>query len=248
MCLQLPMLWASISAPGQKVRQADLSNFLAVSARPIGHKACMNYKTNMHALMSMPQGPQLAWWCFLLISLMGLTSLSSASAQQSTETLHKLETLDKRAPPPNYPPGIGPVTLLSPAGLLLATFDKNQDYTISQAEFNAAQALTFAAADKNKDKSLSLFELEDWRAAALGSHDAQPGNLGFDPDFNHIISPAEFSAELQRLFDDNDKNKDGQLGFSELVQIVERQPRQARPDSRLEQDYRNRPGTTNQRR
>jgi len=49
-------------------------------------------------------------------------------------------------------------------------------------------AKAFKSADKDDSTTLSLFELEDWREAALGSLDAAPGTLAFDKDFDQRVT------------------------------------------------------------
>jgi len=66
----------------------------------------------------------------------------------------------------------GPITAVGAGSMLFASFDSNADYEVNNTELAAGLTKAFNAADKDKSKALSLFELEDWRAAALGSLDA----------------------------------------------------------------------------
>lgn len=115
----------------------------------------------------------------------------------------------------------GPITSVRAGAMLFASFDKNADYIIDSFEFKAGQTQAFAKADKDNSKSLSLFELEDWREAALGSLDAAPGNLAFDKDYDQRITPSEFNHALDFIFKSGDKNEDGALAFTELVKVFE---------------------------
>lgn len=115
----------------------------------------------------------------------------------------------------------GPITSVGAGAMLFASFDTNSDYEINEIEFLAGRTQAFNAADKDKSKTLSLFELEDWREAALGSLDAAPGNLAFDKDYDQRITRAEFDHALSFVFNAGDKNKDGLLAFSELVTVFE---------------------------
>lgn len=115
----------------------------------------------------------------------------------------------------------GPVTSVGAGAMLFASFDTNADYRVSEAEFIAGRRQAFNAADKDKSKTLNLFELEDWREAALGSLDAAPGNLAFDKDYDQRITRAEFDHALNYVFNAGDKNEDGVLAFSELVKVFE---------------------------
>lgn len=122
----------------------------------------------------------------------------------------------------------GPITSVGSGAMLFATFDTNADYKINTVELAAGRTEAFNAADKDKSKSLSLFELEDWREAALGSLDAAPGNLAFDKDFDQRVTRDEFDYALNFAFNAADKNKDTILEFSEMVKVFEMPRRGAR--------------------
>ena len=115
----------------------------------------------------------------------------------------------------------GPITSVGAGAMLFASFDTNADYSVNGIEFAAGLTQAFSAADKDKSKTLNLFELEDWREAALGSLDAAPGNLAFDKDYDQRITRAEFDHALSYVFNAGDKNGDGILAFSELVKVFE---------------------------
>jgi len=115
----------------------------------------------------------------------------------------------------------GPITAVGAGSMLFASFDSNADYEVNNTELAAGLTKAFNAADKDKSKALSLFELEDWRAAALGSLDAAPGNLAFDKDYDQRVTRAEFDHALGYVFKTGDKNDDGVLAFSELVNVFE---------------------------
>jgi len=115
----------------------------------------------------------------------------------------------------------GPITSVRAGALVFASFDTDMDYAVSQAEFTSGLTKAFKAADKDSTKTLSLFELEDWREAALGSLDAAPGTLAFDKDYDQRITRAEFDHALGFVFNASDKNEDGTLDFTELVTVFE---------------------------
>jgi len=127
----------------------------------------------------------------------------------------------------------GPITSVGAGAMLFASFDTDSDYQVNQAEFAAGRTQAFNSADKDNSKTLSLFELEDWREAALGSLDAAPGNLAFDKDYDQRITRAEFDHALGFVFNAGDKNDDGVLAFSELINVFE-MPR--RPEIDEEED------------
>jgi|GEM_PF-2022694 len=115
----------------------------------------------------------------------------------------------------------GPVTAMSSAGLLFASFDTNADYKVEPLEFVAGKTQAFNAGDENGNGILSLFELEAWRGKALGTLDATPGNMKFDADFDNRVTRQEFDTVLNRIFDRTDKDKNASVEFSELVRIFE---------------------------
>ena len=93
--------------------------------------------------------------------------------------------------------------------------------TVLNNEFNNAKLHIFNIADTDKSGVISPFELEDWRKTALGSLDAPPGNLSFDKDYDQRITKNEFNKTLISIFESGDKNNDGILKFSELVNVFE---------------------------
>ena len=115
----------------------------------------------------------------------------------------------------------GPITSISAGALLLASFDSNYNFQIDLNEFNNAKLQIFNIADIDKSGVISPFELEDWRKSALGSLDAPPGNLSFDRDYDQRITKNEFNKTLISIFESGDKNNDGILKFSELVDVFE---------------------------
>ena len=124
----------------------------------------------------------------------------------------------------------GPITSISPAALLFASFDKNSDYAIDDSEYAAGLTASFEKADKDASGTLSLFELEDWRKASLGSLDARPGNISFDKDFDLRVSKAEFEKAFSYIQKRNDKDSDGIISFEEMVRVFE-MPRRSRSES-----------------
>ena len=121
----------------------------------------------------------------------------------------------------------GPITSIKPAGLLFASFDKNADYSVDKNEFVSGQAASFQRADTDKSGSLSLFELEDWRKAALGSLDAAPANLAFDKNYDQRVTSDEFNKALDYVYNISDKDGDSTLSFEEMVRVFE-MPRRGR--------------------
>ena len=153
-----------------------------------------------------------------------LSGANIAHAQDDMETIDTIESVEKVPSKKLQRAGKhmrGPITSLHKAGLLLASFDKNSDYEITQAEFAAGRMQAFKQADTDNSGVIGMFELEDWREKALGSLDAAPGNLAFDKDYNQRVTREEFDAALDVVFKGADKDKNGIIAFSELVHVFE---------------------------
>ena len=124
----------------------------------------------------------------------------------------------------------GPITAISAAGLLFASFDENADYLVDKNEFADGQALSFTTADRDQNGTLSLFELADWRKLALGSLDAAPANLAFDKDYDQRVTKDEFHNALNYVYNVSDKDGNSVLSFEEMIRVFEI-PRRGREGS-----------------
>ena len=154
-------------------------------------------------------------FCALITVILCLEASQTAKADEGVETLQ-----DPKANAENRMPR-GAVTTLHAAGLLFASFDSNGDYTVDTAEFIAGRDASFARADQTGNGSLSLIELQDWRALALGSLDAAPSNMAFDRDFDQTVSYPEFDEMFGSIFQAKDTDADGRVAFSELIRVIE---------------------------
>jgi len=152
----------------------------------------------------------------LILSVAGL-----AQAQDDIDTIEAIETVPSKKLQTRGQHIRGPVTSLYTAGLMLAGFDKNTDYSVTRAEFDAGRIQAFEIADKDKSGALGLFELEDWRQKVLGSLDAPPGNLAFDKNYDQRVTRTEFDTVLGHIFKRADKNEDGRVISSELIHVFE---------------------------
>lgn len=159
--------------------------------------------------------------------LMSTGFVANAQSYDAPETLDK-ETPRSEGRVSSGNQALGPMTLLAPAGLLIASFDANGDYQIDTPEFAKGQATTFARIDKDDNNRLTLIEIESWREAALGSKDARPSAMYFESNFDQVISKVEFDFAFKDLFTRADKDDDGIVKFGELIQVMERPSRQRR--------------------
>lgn len=169
-----------------------------------------------------------------------LTPFVAAQDDEAVETVETVETVKSTKPKNVRPSARGPITAIRPAALWLVTLDGDNDYVITRAEFETGLKADFKRQDKNNDGKLSLFDIEDWRARALGSDDARPHALQFDDNYDSSISRREFESTLTHLFNLADEDESNTIVFSELVSIVER-PRAPRRE--VQERLRERPQT-----
>ena len=146
--------------------------------------------------------------------LLGLPACASTKPAQEAQT----ERAERRAPGANA----GAINSVTTGGIWLAGLDRDGDYVVTKAEFETGKAKAFDVADRDESKTLTLFELDDWRVKALGSEDASPGRFMFDPDFDQKISLDEFSKTIDGLFMRTDKDGNGVIERSELIRIIDR--------------------------
>lgn len=149
----------------------------------------------------------------ILIALPLLLQACASTSQQK----HK-----GQSPPPAFGKNQSLITIVSPASLLITSFNRNNDYVIDRAEFTAGRDQAFQNADSNGDGRINLFEMESWRLGALGSKDAAPMSMFFDADFNHVVTKKEFYTAFDTLFDNSNKDGNNAIAFTELVRIASR--------------------------
>jgi hypothetical protein len=109
------------------------------------------------------------------------------------------------------------VKRVTPAALLLASFDRNFDGKVSRAEITAAAPSVFAAADSNKDGRITGFEQLDW-AASVGSKGEIIANATmFDANLDKSVTPEEFARGLLRLADEVMGPSTQEIAFTDLM-------------------------------
>lgn len=120
--------------------------------------------------------------------------------------------------PAPAPPPTRPTITTSPVALMIAALDSDGDLRVTRAEFDAGVKRSFDDAAKGKGE-ISPIDLDLWGARWLGSSGALPGLLDFDTDGDNRISREEFTARFAMIFAGFDKNSDGVLDRSELINI-----------------------------
>jgi len=156
----------------------------------------------------------------LTSALIAASLLLQACASSSTQK-H-----GRQSAPPAFGKNQSLITIVSPASLLITSFNRNNDYVIDRAEFTGGRDQAFQNADSNGDGRISLFEMDAWRLGALGSKDAAPMSMYFDADFNQVVTKEEFETAFDTLFSNSDKDGNQTIAFTELVRVA------ARPSSR----------------
>lgn len=112
------------------------------------------------------------------------------------------------------------IVSLSPGGVLLIGFNRNDDYVIDRSEFSLGRVGAFNNADRNSDGVINSSEFRAWQPKAVGSQSALPNLVYFDRNFNDRITHKEFEVGLEKMFNDADKNSDNEVSYQELVTIV----------------------------
>jgi len=91
---------------------------------------------------------------------------------------------------------------LKPGGGLLASFDRDGDGRISDAELDAGIAIAFAAADGNGDGVVTAIEQQKWAASLPTRDDSLANPVRFDPNLDRRVSFTEFSSVITDLSQD----------------------------------------------
>jgi hypothetical protein len=111
----------------------------------------------------------------------------------------------------------GGLVILAPAGLLLASFDRDGDAKVSASELEAGIERSFKLADADANGILRRLELDAWRERVLGDVGRTPAGAAFDTDFDGLISAQEFGQALRDTASRIDANQDGVVEFGELA-------------------------------
>jgi hypothetical protein len=156
-----------------------------------------------------------------------------AAAQEAPPVIQKSE-VDQATPPDQIDRVVGPqkggfrppegVKVVQPGALLFASFDRNFDGRISEAEIEAGAAGAFAAADRNKDGVITGFEQNDWATSVASMSDVLSNPMTFDVDLDRQVTQAEFVSGLKRIAG---QVAPGELSFADLVKPLARPGEQA---------------------
>jgi hypothetical protein len=162
-------------------------------------------------------------WLGVVVGAAALTVAALPAAAQVVEA----GQVD-RIPGPGMPGGIASaenMRIMRPAGLLLASFDRNFDGRITAEELDVGTAGAFAVADKNSDGVISGFEQSDWAKAVGSFGDVLSNPMTFDADLDRAITPVEFASGMKRISEPLTDGATGQIAFADLVHSL-RAPRE----------------------
>ena len=134
-------------------------------------------------------------------------------------------------------PGVNPARvggIVTPASLVVASFDADGDAVVTPAEVRTSAERVFLASDQDGNGTLSGIEISGFSQRHLGAAYAVPGRIAFDPNGDSVSTLEEFTsvwiAELTRL----DANADGAVTREEMIrQVSMGQSGQARPGGGL---------------
>ena len=116
------------------------------------------------------------------------------------------------------------VRIVRPGALLFASFDRNFDGRITQAEIEAGASGAFAAADRNGDGAISGFEQNDWADQMGGGADILSNPMTFDVDLDRSVSKTEFAIGIKRMAT---QVSTGDIAFSDLMKPLNAQEQRA---------------------
>lgn len=108
-----------------------------------------------------------------------------------------------------------------PGGMLLKSFDANQDGLVSREELLAGAKAAFAQADANSDGVVSGLEQTAWAARFGGVNDVLSNAMIFDSNLDHSVSQDEFVVGVMRLAE---PVKDATGGLQVAKLMVEEHP------------------------
>ncbi|HEX5007033.1 MAG TPA: hypothetical protein VFV70_07965 [Hyphomonadaceae bacterium] len=164
----------------------------------------------------------------------GFAALAPMAAAQDAPPVIQKSEVDQTTPPDQIDRVVGPqrggfrasegVRVVQPGALLFASFDRNFDGRVSEAEIEAGAAGAFAVADRNGDGVITGFEQNDWATSMASMNDVLSNPMTFDVDLDRQVTPAEFTAGLKRIAG---QAATGELSFADLVKPLGRPDEQA---------------------
>ena len=167
------------------------------------------------------------------VLLGGLVVLSPCAIAQVPDVIQKGE-VDEVAPPDQIDRVVTPqrggfrapdgVRVVQPGALLFASFDRNFDGRVSEAEIEVGAAGAFAAADRNSDSVITGFEQNDWATSVGSMNDVLSNPMTFDVDLDRSVTKTEFVSGLKRIAG---QVAPGDLNFADLVKPLGRPDEQA---------------------
>lgn len=111
-----------------------------------------------------------------------------------------------------------PFQYAKPISFILVGFDSDQNKIISESEVAEGALAEWALATREAGSAqLSPIDFRKWMENTLGSHTLSFTHIALDTDQSGSVDEIEFQTALVREFNLADKNEDGLLTRSELL-------------------------------
>lgn len=107
--------------------------------------------------------------------------------------------------------------IVTPAGLVLASFDQNQDARLTSSEIRSGAEVVFEASDQDQNGVLAGIELAGFSQHHLGARYTVPGRIAFDPNGDSVTTLDEFTAVWLMEFQTLNRDQDEYLTRAELI-------------------------------
>ena len=120
--------------------------------------------------------------------------------------------------------------IVTPAGVVLASFDQNQDALLTPAEIRIGAEAVFDASDQDQNGVLAGIEISGFSQRHLGAAYTVPGRIAFDPNGDSVSTLDEFTTVWLMEFQTLNRDQDDYLTRAELIrQLASPSNGQARP-------------------
>lgn len=111
---------------------------------------------------------------------------------------------------------IGDARFIRSGALLMASFDANHDFIVSDEEIEAGAASTFLHADADNNGYVSPLEQRAWAARVTSETDVLGNSSFFISAIPGQVGEKEFIAGI-KIFSERFRDQDGQIHFSSFT-------------------------------
>lgn len=128
----------------------------------------------------------------------------------------------------------GQARYIHSGALLLASFDTNQDFLVTDAEIESGARNTFKIADADNDGFMTAIEQRNWASKITGEGDVLENSQFFHSEIPNQVTEDEFVNGIQ-IFSTNFENEDGNILFTSFIVTPKDKEKKAdEVDSKLE--------------